>query len=294
MTDYSAGEITTGEAKRIIADLAKELEEEGISFYPGVSYRHVIVWEGGPFGAILTPPHDILEKKIKQFLPKGEGCQKILSMMKESYRILRSHPVNLERDGSGQSTADSIWLWGQGKKPALDSFYEKFGLKGAVISAVDLVKGIGICAGLEPVEVKGATGNIHTDFKGKADAALDMLVAKDKDFVFIHIEAPDECGHQGKLEEKIKSIELIDEKVIKTIKDGLEHAGKDFRMMILPDHPTPIKLRTHTSDPVPYLIYDSKSKDKKKGPRTFSESEASKTGDFFDTGYGLTEYFLKG
>jgi len=292
MVDYSAGEITTGEAKEIISDLAGQLEEDGISFYPGVSYRHVIVWKRGPFKAELTPPHDILDKKIKGFLPRGEGNEKILAMMKESYRILRSHPVNIKRKKAKVATADSIWLWGQGKKPALDDFSKRFGLDGSVISAVDLVKGIGICAGLEPVEVEGATGNIKTNFKGKADAALDTLINKDKDFVFIHIEAPDECGHQGKLEEKIKSIELIDEKVVKTIKEGLESAGIDFKMMILPDHPTPVKVRTHTSDPVPYLIYDSTKLNKDKEPVVFSEASASRSGNFFDTGYGLTAYFL--
>lgn len=292
MKDYSSGEITTLESKKLISDLSESLGSSEIDFYAGVSYRHVIVWKNGPYGAVLTPPHDILDKKIKDHLPEGEGSKKILGMMKKSSVILKDHPVNAERRKKGLNTADSIWLWGQGKKPELDDFYKKFGLRGAVISAVDLVKGIGICAGLEPIEVKGATGNINTNFKGKADAALKALLEGDKDFVFLHVEAPDECGHQGKIADKVRAIELIDKKVVKVIKQGLESSGKDFRMMILPDHPTPIEVRTHTSDPVPYLIYDSSDCNKAEVTEGFDEYSASKTGKFFDTGYRLTEYFL--
>lgn len=292
MVDYSSGEITTPESRELIDVLSGKLSEEDIRFYAGVSYRHVIVWKKGPFGAVLTPPHDILDKKIAGYLPRGEGSAKILEMMQKSAEILRGQPVNAKRSGKGLNTADSIWLWGQGKKPLLDNFQKRYGVSGAVISAVDLVKGIGICAGLDPVKVEGATGNINTNFKGKADAALKVLLDDDKDFVFLHIEAPDECGHQGKVEDKVRSIELIDSQVVKVIKEGLEASGKEFRIMVLPDHPTPIEVRTHTSDPVPYLIYYYSDSKADRGKIIFSEKNASRTGNYFDAGYKLTGHFL--
>ncbi len=303
MIDYSAGEIPTRLSERLIKDIREEIQTGSIRFYPGVSYRNVMVWKAGPSGFKLTPPHDISGKKIAPYLPAGNNNDILLDMMIKSSILLSEHAINKERIKKGQRPANSIWLWGEGTKPGLDSFYQKFGLKGSVIAAVDLIKGIGICGGLEPVEVDGVTGTINTNFTGKADAAVKEL-REGKDFVFVHLEATDECGHQGDLENKVRALELIDEKVVSRIKKALEESGLDFKIMVMPDHPTPIKLRTHTSDPVPFLIYDSTkaagikagagSKDRADvlpGAR-FTESEAGKTGLFFKEGYRLMDYFL--
>ena len=290
MVDYSAGEITTEESGQLIDALAGELGTGEIKFYTGVSYRHVIVWKDGPEDVTLTPPHDISGKKIGDFLPEGDGSGMILEMMKRSNIILKDNPVNSERKTAGKRPANSIWLWGKGKKPALDSFKDKYSINGSVISAVDLVRGIGICAGLKPVEVEGATGNIHTNFSGKADAAINEI--KDgADFVYIHIEAPDECGHQGNIKDKIRSIEIIDEKVIGRIKDNLDTMQVNYRLMVLPDHPTPIIKRTHTSDPVPFLIFDSENISEKKD-QVFDEFYPQSSGNIIEEGFKLMDCFL--
>jgi len=289
MVDYSSDEISTEEAALLIKDINNHLATEDISFYPGVSYRHCMVWKNGKGERKLSPPHDILERKITEYLPAGDGSEMLLSMMEKSYEILKNHPVNLDRIKRGLRPANSIWLWGEGKKPVIPGFSEKYGITGSVVCAVDLIKGIGICAGLESVNVSGATGNIHTNFKGKAQAALNEL-EKGKDFVYIHVEAPDECGHRHEIENKVKSIEYIDEQLVGTLLEGLEKYD-DYRIMILPDHPTPLALRTHTSDPVPYVIY-AKTRKKPSKITCFDEFEPKKTGIFIEDGYTLMDRFI--
>ncbi|MBC7333764.1 MAG: cofactor-independent phosphoglycerate mutase [Actinobacteria bacterium] len=260
MVDYSSDEISSEEAKILIDYIAKRLGKKlkipGFKFYPGVSYRHVIVWRNGPLALTLTPPHDIQGQKISPYLPRGEGESLITDIIRESYELLNSHPLNEKRRKKGLKPANSIWIWGEGRKPMLDSFYDKYGVRGSVIAAVDLIKGIGICAGLDSVRVKGVTGNLNTNFEGKARKALEELL-RGKDFVYVHIEAPDECSHHGDLEGKIKAIELIDKKVVGILWKGLEKMVRNYRIMILPDHATPLSVRTHVSNPVPFLIYDS-------------------------------------
>lgn len=289
MADYSSDEIPTSESAVLIDELNRQLSSDRISFHAGISYRHCMVWHGGSGTRSLTPPHDILEKRIKQYLPSGDDSEMFISLMKSSYRILADHPVNMSRISRGLRPANSIWLWGEGKKPSLPSFAEKYGLSGSVIAAVDLIKGIGICAGLDTVDVEGVTGNINTNFRGKAEAALDEL-RKGKDFVYIHIEAPDECGHRFEVENKVRSIELIDELVVGTLLEGLADFD-DFSLMVLPDHPTPLSLRTHTADPVPYVIYRKRSA-KPSGAAGYDEFEAHKTGIFIGQGHELMDRFL--
>lgn len=289
--DHSADEITTEEAREIMKTVAEAFDNEFLKFYPGISYRHALVWDKGPYDFNLTPPHDILEQNLTQYLPKGEGSDILTEMTIKSYEILKNHPVNIKRMERGLKPANSIWIWGEGKKPALSSFKDKYGLNGSVISAVDLIKGIAICAGLESIDVEGATGNVHTNFKGKADAAISAL-ENGSDFVYIHMEAPDECGHRHEIENKVKSIELIDEKVVGYIKDELETKGIEYRMLILPDHPTPLALRTHTRDAVPYIIYDSTSTDGGSGV-TYSEDNAAANGKLIEKGFTLMDSFLK-
>jgi 2,3-bisphosphoglycerate-independent phosphoglycerate mutase len=291
MIDYSSGEITTKESKILIEDIDKTLGTADIKFYPGVSYRHVIVWKLGSDEFKLTPPHDISGKKIGSYLPEGKYKNIIFDLMVRSTVILSNHPVNKKRIENNLRPANSIWIWGEGKKPRLDSFYKKYGLKGSVISAVDLVKGIGICAGLKSVNVEGATGNIHTNFTGKARAVIKELKSG-QDFVYVHIEAPDECSHQGDIFNKVKAIEIIDEKVIKVIKDLMDDIKDDYKVLILPDHPTPISKMTHTAESVPFLIYQSNTK-VYNDLQTFDEFCAQNTGFFIDEGYKLLDYFLK-
>jgi len=286
MIDYSSDEISTAEAAEIISAVQAELHTDIINFFSGVSYRHLMVWEGGSLNVTLTPPHDISDRKIADYLPKGDGSEQILDMMKKSEKILKQHPVNKKRIANGKRPATSIWIWGEGSKPMLDTFASKFDLKGSVISAVDLIKGIAICADMNSIDVDNVTGNVDTNFDGKAQAALDAL--NNSDFVYIHMEAPDECGHRGEVENKIKSIELIDEKVVGFLRKKLE--GTDYRMLIMPDHPTPLRLKTHVSDPVPYVIYDS-TKDTGSG-LAYNESNAKKTGRYISEGYTLMPYFL--
>lgn len=292
MVDYSAGEISTEEAKIIISDLAKSLNSSEISFYPGVSYRHLMVWHQAPSDCRLTPPHDISDRVIGSFLPQGECAPKLLALIKESQKILANHPVNLERKKKGLRPANSIWFWGEGRKPNIKRFDEKYGLKGSVISAVDLAKGLGISAGLRVINVPGATGNIHTNFKGKAEAVLKAFTESD-DFVYLHIEAPDEAGHQGDIETKIKAIERIDE-VLGIILTELPKIAADFKVLLLPDHPTPLALKTHTADPVPYVIYQNNSVNGKHSTPEFDEVSAAGTGIFIEEGHRLMNRFIEG
>lgn len=290
MVDYSAGEITTKEAKQLIESVEKELHTDFLHFFPGVSYRHLLVWHGGSTNVKLTPPHDISDRKITDHLPEGEGADELFALMQKSEAILKVHPVNQARIAAGKRPANSIWIWGEGTKPALENFYEKYRKKASVISAVDLIKGIAKCADMESIDVEGATGNYDTNFEGKAQAALDALLAG-QDMVYIHLEAPDECGHQGNAANKKLSVELIDQTIIGFLRRELEAREIEYKMMVLPDHPTPVKLKTHVSDPVPYIIYDSTRKQKTKN-QTYTEKNAEATGIFIPEGHTLMAHFL--
>ncbi len=289
MVDYSAGEITTPEAHELIRAIAKDMNTSEFTLYPGISYRHCLIWKNGKEGSSFTPPHDISGRSIVSFLPDGNGSDIFLSFMKKSWEILKNHPVNIKRTENGLNPANSIWLWGQGRKPLLSSFKEKYSLSGSVISAVDLINGIGILAGLKPVPVEGATGNLHTNYLGKAKAALQELESG-RDFVYIHVEAPDECGHQGLAEEKVRSIEKIDAELLSPLLDGL---GKwDYSILLLPDHPTPLSIKTHSREPVPFVIY-RKSKNIFYNSLRFTEKAASLTGLYIDKGHTLMDRFIK-
>lgn len=288
--DHSSDEITSEEAAELIKVIQENFGDEFMSFYPGVSYRHALIWNGGSVNVDLTPPHNILDKVIKDYLPKGDNAEIIYKMMKKSYDLLNNHPVNIDRRKRGLNPANSIWIWGEGKKPTLLSFEEKNGVKGSMISAVDLLKGIALAADMDSIDVEGATGNINTNYEGKANACIDAL-ERGQDFVYVHIEAPDECGHRGEIENKIKAIEYIDEKIVKPIINEMEEKGYEYRILILPDHPTPIALRTHTSDPVPYVLYDSTVNSN--SGLTYTELNAGKTGKLLTEGYKLMDYFLK-
>lgn len=290
MLDYSAGEISTQEARELIAYLKKYFDSERFTLYSGVSYRHCLVVKNGVTGNDLTPPHDITDKPIRDHLPKGPLGEKYLDMMKRSAELLRSHPINKARIAAGKRPANSVWFWGEGTKPSLENFQTKFGKKGGVISAVDLVKGIGILAGMKIIDVPGATGNYDTNFAGKAQCALNELLGG-LDFVYIHMEAPDECGHQGDIAHKVYSIEQIDEKVVKRLAEGLKAANEDFRILLCPDHPTPIAVRTHVSDPVPYLLYDSRKA--VGGSDSYDEESAKNTGVFVEKGWQLMKKLLE-
>jgi len=289
MIDHASSDITTEEARQLILDIREDLQTDFFKYYPGVSYRHLIVWNNGPYEFDLTPPHDILGKKITDYLPKGPYKDFFIDMTKKSYDLLKNHPINLKREERGLNPANSIWIWGEGKKPRLDSFEEKFNLSGSVISAVDLINGIGLLAGLKPIKVEGATGTIHSNFAGKAKAAIEALSSDD--FVYIHLEAPEQCGHQGDLQGKIKSIEIIDELVVRPIFEHFHASGKPFKMMVLPDHRTPISIRTHSSEPVPYVIYDS-TQVRETPDNYFSEKSAEASYNYFDVGHKLMGYFL--
>ena len=290
MADYSAGEITTAESRELVSFLSEKLSEDGFVLYPGISYRHCLVWNGGSTDVTLTPPHDILGKNTAAYLPKGEGAERLLKLMRDSAELLRDHPVNAARRAAGKNTADSLWIWGEGTKPAIPDFRALRGLKGAVISAVDLLKGIGISGGMESIDVEGATGTLTTNFSGKAEAAIDAF-RRGADYVFIHMEAPDECGHQADIEGKVRSIELIDEKVVGRLLRELPEVCGEFSMLVMPDHPTPISIRTHCSDPVPFMIYRSGC-DIGNGADRYDEDSAAKTGLFVPSGAELTERFL--
>ncbi len=288
MVDHSSSEISTEDAAILLEACRKQLEWEGYHFFVGTSYRHLLIWNCGKV-VDLTPPHDILERRIGEYLPSDE---KLLAMQKRSYEILNEHPLNVERARKGLNKANSLWFWGAGTKPGLSSFAEKTGRKGAMISAVDLLKGIAVGAGMHNIDVEGANGGLHTNYEGKAGAAVRALTEEGYDFVYVHLEAPDEMGHQGSLERKLRAIEYLDERVIRVVKEGLDRAGEDYRMLIMPDHPTPISKRTHTSDPIPYLIYDSTKTDVSKC-QSYNEKEAKLTGNYFAEGYRLMDHYLE-
>ena len=292
MIDYSAGEISTAEAKELIEFLAKKINNDKYSLHAGISYRHCLVMANGTVAGDLTPPHDITGKPVKDHLPTTEAGKRLLEIQKQSYELLKDHPVNLKRIKEGKNPANSLWFWGEGTKPALESFEKRFGLKGAIISAVDLLKGIGKLADMRVIEVEGATGNYDTNFIGKAKACVDAL-NDGIDFVYVHMEAPDECGHHGDTENKIFSIGEIDQKVVKYVVEKLNESGEDYAILIAPDHPTPISIKTHCSDPVPYLIY-RKGKNLGNGATAYDEENAENTGVFVENGVTLMQKFLNG
>lgn len=289
MLDYSAGEISTEEAAELIAFLKQRFDSERFKLYAGISYRHCLVAVNGRTGHGLTPPHDISDRKITEFLPKGEYGDIYLDFMKRSYALLKDHPVNLKRVKEGKNPANSIWLWGEGTKPALACFDKQRGLKGGIISAVDLVKGIGLLAGMKIIDVDKITGTYETNFEGKAIAAADGLL-NGLDFVYVHMEAPDECGHHGDYIHKVYSIEKID-KVIGTVLSKFEKAGEDIAMLVCPDHPTPVECKTHVSEPVPYLLY-STAKSLSNGAKRYAEDEAAATGEYVADGFKLIEKLI--
>ena len=290
MEDFSAGHITSEEARLLIEEIDSKLGSDRIRFYPGVSYRHLMVWKGGKDKIECAPPHDIQDKDIQDYVPRGEGDETLNTLMEASVDILMAHPVNKARLENGKRPANSIWLWGQGKRPSMPTFREKYGLEGAMISAVDLTKGIGIYAGFEVINVPGATGWLDTNYVGKAEHALWAL--KTKDIAYVHIEAPDEAGHTGDLKNKIKAIEDFDEFVVGNIVHGMKQFD-EYRILALPDHPTPIEIRTHSADPVPFVIYDNK-KERKGDPVTYDERIAyRKDALMFKEGHRLMDYFLK-
>ena len=284
--DHSSGEIPTEEAAALVEALREGLGREGYTFYVGTSYRHLLIQKDGKV-TDLTPPHDILTKRIGEYLPEDPVLRE---MMVRSYEILKDHPVNVKRRAEGKNPANSAWFWGAGTRPALPSFEEKTGVKGAMISAVDLLKGIAAGSGMHNIIVEGANGGLHTNYAGKARAAVKALTEDGYDFVYVHIEAPDEMGHQGSAEDKIKAIEYIDDQVIGPVADALRGAGVDFRMLILPDHPTPVRVRTHTSDPVPYLLYDSTKA--QEGCSVYSEKTGRESGKMPEEGYRLIDHLL--
>lgn len=292
MDDYSSGHITTEEAKELINTVKAELENDDISFYPGVSYRHLMVWKNGYTDIQCTPPHDILGKEISGYLPKGNGDIVLNELMRRSVRILENHPLNKDRISNGKKPANSIWFWGQGKKPSIPTFMDKYGIKGSLVSAVDLAKGLGIYAGFEILDVPGVTGWLDTNYLGKAEYSLNAL--EEVDFAYIHVEAPDEAGHSGNYKDKIKAIEDFDSLVVGTVMNGLEKRFKQYRILLMPDHATPFRLRTHTDEPVPFVIYDSRLN--KQNKKIFYDESITGRNDIliFEDGHTLMDYFIKG
>jgi 2,3-bisphosphoglycerate-independent phosphoglycerate mutase len=291
MEDYSSGHITTEEARELIHNINRKIGTEQIIFYPGVSYRHIMVWSAGALDIECIPPHDITGKDISDYLPVGDGEDMLRSMMLKSTDILESHPINRERLKRGDKPANSIWLWGQGKKLSLPTFKQKYSLDGALVSAVDLMRGIGIYAGFEILEVPGITGYLDTNYVGKAEASLNAL--KKVDLAYIHVEAPDEAGHSGNYMDKIKAIEDFDALVVGTVLRGIE-SFDEYRILLLPDHATPIEVRTHTDEPVPFVIYDSRMK-RKNDDTAFDEFITEREDILvFEEGYKLMDYFIKG
>ena len=284
--DHSSGEISTEDASVLLEAVKRELETEEFHFFAGTSYRHLLIWEHGE-KADLVQPHDILGKNIGENLPQHP---KLREMMKKSYEILKDHPINIQRRKQGKNPANSCWFWGAGTKPSLSPFTEKTGKKGAMISAVDLLKGIAVGSSMKVVTVDGANGGLNTNYEGKAQAAVDVLVKDGYDFVYVHLEAPDEMGHQGSVEKKVQAIEYLDERVIRPVVKAMDESGEDYRLLILPDHPTPIRVRTHTADNVPYLLYDSR-KDAK-SERRYNEREAAE-GPFMERGHEIIGYLFE-
>ena len=281
--DHSSDEISTEDCAVLLNAVKEQLESEEYHFYVGTSYRHCLIWNHGQV-VELTPPHDVLGQKIGQYLPKDAA---LLAMMKKSYEILKDHPMNIERKAKGLKPANCCWFWGAGTKPMLSSFKEKTGKKGMMISAVDLLKGIAVGAGMGVVNVEGANGGLHTNYEGKTDAAVKALLEDGYDFAYIHVEAPDEMGHQGSVERKVQAVENLDERVIKRLTDSMDAKNVDFRLLVLPDHPTPIRLRTHTADNVPYLLFDST--DIKESTWSYNEKDATAGGILVEEGHTLID-----
>lgn len=291
MVDYCAGDISTKEAAEIIKTVDEKLGNEIYKFYSGVSYRHCLVVDGGTTElGNMVPPHDISGKVVGEYLSDNENAQPLIALMKKSYDILKDHPVNIERRKKGLNEANSIWLWGEGRKPQLENFYEKNGVSACVVSAVDLLKGIGICAGMQTPEVAGATGYLDTDFEGKAKAGIEAF-KNGCDLVYLHFEAPDECGHRGEHQNKVKAIELIEQRALKLMLEYFEESGEDYRILIMPDHPTPLDIMTHSAEPVPYIIYDSTKP--QNGVDTFTEKNAKSTGIFVEHGPDIMKKLLQ-
>lgn len=286
IVDHSSSEISTEDAAILLEACKKELENEIYHFYTGTSYRHLLIWEGGKVKE-CTPPHDVLGQKVGDYLPEDKMLRK---MQEKSFEILKNHPLNQERKKAGLNPANSLWFWGMGTRPSLSSFEEKTGKKGVMISAVDLLKGIAVGASMENREVEGANGQLHTNYEGKAQAAVDALLKEGKDFAYIHVEAPDEMGHQGSFERKIEAIEYLDGRVIAYVKKALDESKEDYRMLILPDHPTPVAVRTHTSEPVPYLLYDSTKKETHTWK--YNEAEAKASGNYIAQGFQMIEHLF--
>ena len=286
MLDHSSDEISTEDADILLKAVCEELSNEAFRFYTGTSYRHCMIWDRGEV-LDLTPPHDILTRTVGDYLPENEA---LLYMQKRSYEILKNHPLNIERKKKGLNPANSFWFWGAGTKPILTSFEDIYHKKGVMISAVDLLKGIAVGAEMDRILVEGANGGLHTNYEGKAEAAVEALTKKGYDFAYIHVEAPDEMGHQGSISKKIQAIEYLDSRLIRLVKEGLDAAGEDYRMLILPDHPTPIKVRTHVAEPVPYLLYDSTA------PQfhswRYNEKEAAESGNRVEHGWDMMKYLF--
>ena len=285
--DHSSGEISTEDSAILLNAVREALEDDLYKFYVGTSYRHCLIWKNGE-AEELTPPHDVLGREIAPYLPSDK---KLYEMMERSYELLKSHPINKERRRNGLNPANCCWFWGAGTRPALPSFQEKTGKKGIMISAVDLLKGIAVGAGMDVAEVEGANGGLHTNYEGKTQAAVDALTKGGYDFAYIHVEAPDEMGHQGSLEKKLKAIEYLDTRVIGPLTSALDRSGVDYRLLVMPDHPTPIRIRTHTAENVPYLIYDSTRP--QKNDWNYNEAEAILSGNYIPEGYKLMDQFLQ-
>ena len=290
MEDFTSGHITTEEAAELIRAIGQNLGDEGIEFFPGVSYRHLMVWRDGKEKMETTPPHDITDQKVSAYMPKGEGAERLLRLMEASRPILAAHPVNKKRQAEGRRPATTIWLWGQGRAPALPSLAERFGIKGGVISAVDIINGLGVYAGLERIHVPGITGFLDTNYRGKGEYGVASL--EKNDFVFIHVEAIDEAGHMGDVEKKIQALEDFDEKVVGTVLQRMAQR-KDWRVLLMPDHPTSIALKTHVAEPVPFVLYSAEAP-RQNGAVGYNEKDAAATGIVAKQAYRLIESLIKG
>ena len=291
MLDHSADEITTAEADELIKALEAHFGNELRHFYTGVSYRHCILWKNGNDTYDFSRPHDIIGRCIRDYLPSEEnGGGEFRRLMKESYEVLNHHPVNEARRARGLKPANSAWLWSPGKKPRLPDFTDKWGISGTVISAVDLIKGIGLCAGMKSIDVEGATGNVHTNYDGKAQAAVEAF-QNGADLVYVHVEGPDECGHRAEIDNKVRSIELIDRKILMPVYEYLRSTAEDFKILVLPDHPTPLEIRTHSKEPVPFFLYDSRRD--AVGVETYTEATAAETGLYIPDGFTLLERVIE-
>lgn len=289
MEDFSAGHISTGEAAELLESMQRQVDGKGVRFYPGVSYRHLMVWPGGNDGVVTTPPHDIHGRRITEYLPKGEGAELLLELMAISREIFADHPVNRKRVQAGKLPGNSIWLWGQGKAPRMVPFREKYALSGSVVAAVDLIKGIGVYAGFRQVDVPGATGYTDTNFRGKGEHALREL--EEQDFVLIHVEAPDEAGHNGDAPTKVHTIERIDEEIVGPLLERARQGG-DLGILVLPDHPTPVEIRTHSQEPVPFVFYPVPEGLSSYSGKRYTEADGRSTGQFVEKGTSLIGYLL--